>query len=117
MSKDMKQLLILWGTAIVLAAVVFAFIASDVNGMKADAISVPDIQGKCPDGSYQIGYDKETEKPACHLNPTGCIYGDSIPLADCVDKSSLPQITTVAPDPPAPYDPKYDPAKGFVPEK
>jgi len=32
----------------------------------------------CPSGSYQI--DVRDGKPLCKLEPTGCPYGDSIPL-------------------------------------
>ena len=33
----------------------------------------------CPDGSYNIGIEKNGEV-ICKLEPTGCPYGDSIPL-------------------------------------
>lgn len=38
---------------------------------------------KCPEGSYNIGISKDGAA-ICKLEPTGCPYGDSIPLgADC----------------------------------
>ena len=40
----------------------------------------------CPDGSYLIGYDKDGVNPICKLEPTGCPYGDSIPLGPDCDK-------------------------------
>lgn len=33
----------------------------------------------CPAGSYDVGISK-TNEPLCKLEPTGCPYGDSIPL-------------------------------------
>ena len=33
----------------------------------------------CPDGSYNIG-TKDGVNPICKLEPTGCPWGDSIPL-------------------------------------
>lgn len=43
---------------------------------------------KCPQGSYQIGRDDETGAAICHLQPTGCPYGDSIPLGPECDKAA-----------------------------
>lgn len=34
----------------------------------------------CPAGSYQIGYDENTNELICKAEPTGCPYGDSIPV-------------------------------------
>ena len=34
---------------------------------------------KCPTGSYEIGREHDGAA-ICHLEPTGCPYGDSIPL-------------------------------------
>lgn len=36
----------------------------------------------CPEGSYSIGIEKNGEN-ICKLEPTGCPYGDSIPLDIC----------------------------------
>lgn len=36
----------------------------------------------CPEGSYYIGTGPDG-KPACHLNVTGCPFGDSVPLDKC----------------------------------
>lgn len=56
---------------------------------------------KCPDGSYEIGTKDETGEAICKLEPTGCPYGDSIPLgADC-DKhapQTLGQSSTIETD-------------------
>lgn len=34
----------------------------------------------CPAGSYEIGRKEQGGDPICKLEPTGCPYGDSIPL-------------------------------------
>jgi len=47
--------------------------------MSADA--QPEIKS-CPAGSYNIG-TKDGINPICKLEPTGCPYGDSIPLDMC----------------------------------
>lgn len=39
----------------------------------------------CPAGSYNIG-TKDGINPICKLEPTGCPYGDSIPLGPDCDK-------------------------------
>lgn len=38
----------------------------------------------CPVGSYPIGV--ENDKYICKQEPTGCLYGDSIPLGPACDK-------------------------------
>lgn len=43
----------------------------------------------CPEGSYDIGITKNGE-PLCKIEPTGCPYGDSIPLEKC-DPEALGQ--------------------------
>lgn len=38
----------------------------------------------CPEGSYLIGYNKnDPNEPICKLEPTGCPFGDSVPLDKC----------------------------------
>lgn len=38
----------------------------------------------CPAGSYQIGWDKDDPtQPVCKMEPTGCPFGDSVPLDRC----------------------------------
>jgi hypothetical protein len=36
----------------------------------------------CPEGTYNVGETK-TNEPLCKIIPTGCPYGDSIPLDMC----------------------------------
>lgn len=42
----------------------------------ADAMTIQ----SCPAGSYEIGRKDPGGEPICKLEPTGCPYGDSIPL-------------------------------------
>ena len=54
---------------------------------KSEAYSAPASPPAklCPAGSYLLDYkDNQQQMPICKLEPTGCPYGDSIPLgADC----------------------------------
>lgn len=58
----------------------------------------PESVKKCPAGSYDIGISK-TNEPLCKLEPTGCPYGDSIPLNDvkCVAPKEYPPIIETVP--------------------
>jgi hypothetical protein len=38
---------------------------------------------KCPEGSYLVGYKSKDAGYICKLVPTGCPYGDSIPMDNC----------------------------------
>lgn len=57
----------------------------------------------CPEGSYQIDVTKDGQ-PLCKLQPTGCPYGDSIPLGPDCDKH--------APQPTQPTQTVADSSKG-----
>jgi hypothetical protein len=41
---------------------------------------------KCPAGSYLVGFKSKDAGYICKLEPTGCPYGDSIPLGPNCDK-------------------------------
>lgn len=41
---------------------------------------------KCPEGTTLQGYKDDTSAAICKINPTGCPYGDSIPLGPQCDK-------------------------------
>jgi hypothetical protein len=89
----MKKLF--WIIVILLA---FWFVMNRVN---ANAQADP-IVNRCPAGSYEVG--SKTEEPLCKLEPTGCPYGDSIPLGDACEKAGVSQQPSVqgaytAPDP------------------
>lgn len=60
---------------------------TDPSGTTLPAVSAQskDDDG-CPDGSYNIGLEKQEGQPICKLEPTGCPYGDSIPLGPECDK-------------------------------
>lgn len=50
-------------------------------GLIITAGAQPQTQS-CPAGSYNIG-TKDGINPICKLEPTGCPYGDSIPMDMC----------------------------------
>lgn len=54
----------------------------------------PQTTNPCPAGSYNIN---TPEEPVCKSQPTGCPYGDSIPLGPACDKfkpaAEQPQAT------------------------
>lgn len=100
MSNNVKHLLIIWGLAIVASIGVGLYINNAVNA------EVQPPQPQCPTGSYFIGVGPDG-LVACHLNPTGCPYGDSIPMDQCVDKSSKVPVTNT-PAPVVPDGPAYD---------
>ena len=74
--KDKKQLLVIWGLAIVCWTI--AIVAFNIY-MNTPVVSAANGDG-CPDGSYNIGVEKIEGEIICKLEPTGCPYGDSIPL-------------------------------------
>lgn len=51
----------------------------------------------CPAGSYDIGISKDGQ-PICKLEPTGCPYGDSIPMDMCAKFEPQP-VQAVEPAP------------------
>ena len=51
--------------------------------------STEPVNGGCPSGSYNIG-TKDGVNPICKLEPTGCPWGDSVPMDKC---SPPPDIT------------------------
>ena len=80
--------------------VLLLFFAAIYRVMVVGAQAQP-ANGGCPEGSYNIGISK-TDEPLCKLNPTGCPYGDSIPLgADCDKHAPEPvsQGVVAAPEP------------------
>lgn len=50
--------------------------------MTARVSSTEQPPATCPAGSYDIGISKDGS-PLCKLEPTGCPYGDSIPMDMC----------------------------------
>lgn len=50
----------------------------------------------CPEGSYLLDYNDKGE-PICKADPTGCPYGDSIPLGPECDKHAPANQPQAAP--------------------
>lgn len=71
----MKKLLLGIGVGI---GVVTALILAPINFEPVGITNASNGDG-CPDGSYNIG-TKDGVNPICKLEPTGCPWGDSIPL-------------------------------------
>lgn len=115
-----KTLYILWIVIILLFAYTFVFhLDWVVAGMpKAGAQSLNDkydgdctgtetagrCADKCPNPTDTLqGYDKETGAAVCRSAPTGCPYGDSIPVDSpkCAPPNPLVynQDQTTVPDP------------------
>ena len=72
-SQEMKKFLIIISVIVLILLVMNQFVSTNAQ----EAI--------CPAGSYNIG-ENRTEEPLCKLEPTGCPYGDSIPLGPDCDK-------------------------------
>lgn len=71
----MKKLLLGIGIGI---GVVTALILAPIDFKPVGITNASNGDG-CPDGSYNIGIEKDGN-PICKLEPTGCPWGDSIPL-------------------------------------
>lgn len=77
--RDKIQLIIIYG--MVLMAGLFTWYMYE---RWTAPIHSHEVQVKeCPAGSYNINTKDE---PICKLEPTGCPYGDSIPLDVCFEK-------------------------------
>lgn len=89
----MKKLLLL---PFIVAAMVFAPLAIS-NAQTSE-------QQECPEGSYNIG---TSEEPICKNEPTGCQYGDAIPMDVCHKYAPVGQTLPVSVV-------EEDPAQQFV---
>jgi hypothetical protein len=81
--KDKIQLTIIYGLLFVLLLATWIAYSIWVNTPVAHAASEEQTSGfyetdRCPAGSYEIG--ERDGQAICKLEPTGCPYGDSIPL-------------------------------------
>lgn len=76
---------IFFATALIAALLFVAVMTSRVGSSEPQP-------AECPAGSYNIGISKDGS-PICKLEPTGCPYGDSIPMDMC-DKFK-PQVEPV----------------------
>lgn len=43
------------------------------------------IEPVCPANSYDTGLSKDGVNPICRLHSTGCPYGDTIPMDQCIN--------------------------------
>lgn len=99
----MKQLLYIW-LAVLVASILcyFSLVYMIANAMPSN----------CPGGSYSIGINKDGSGEVCKAQPTGCAYGDSIPLDSpkCAPgEVDRPPVTEPAPAAPAVAEPAVDP--------
>lgn len=74
----MKKLLLGIGVGI---GVVTALVLAPIGFEPVGTSNASNGDG-CPDGSYNIGIEKDGN-PICKLEPTGCVNGDSVPLDKC----------------------------------
>lgn len=110
----MKSLIAIWFVAIITVVGAYAFISHATAPQKAYAQSSDKYDGdcqpdatigrcadKCPNPTDTLqGYDKDTGAPVCKAAPTGCPYGDSVPLGAECDKLAPQQPTqTIDPTP------------------
>lgn len=89
-----KKLLIITAVNIVLLFTIMLF-------YKAEAM-VEEVPATCPAGSYEIGRKEPDGEPICKLEPTGCPYGDSIPMDMCDKFAPQPEEPVVVPEPVTP---------------
>lgn len=81
--KDLRQVIYIWIAVVAVAITVYAYI----DGAIANAATV----SSCEPGGVHIC--QEQKPPSI---PTGCVYGDSIPLDQCVDKSKSTSVVPMS---------------------
>ena len=87
----LKKLLIIIG-----AVVLIFWLLAQLGITSAQQVEEP--VSRCPEGSYEIS-GKNEDEVLCKLEPTGCPYGDSIPLGpDCDKHAPQPTGTTADSD-------------------
>lgn len=91
--KDLRQVIYIWIAVIAMAITVYIYI----DGAIASAATIP----PCEPGGVHICQE---QKPPS--TPTGCVYGDSIPMDQCVDKSKNPPV--IKPGPVVPMSKQID---------
>lgn len=69
-------------TALVLAPIGFEPVEPTSAASEVYPTYTAPNNGGCPAGSYNIG-TKDGVNPICKLEPTGCPFGDSVPLDKC----------------------------------
>jgi hypothetical protein len=119
----MKSLIIIWALVLLAGAGLVGFVnygtapahvyADSAKG-QGDCPTAPpfDTTGRCADKCPNptdnlVGFDKETGVAICNAAPTGCPYGDAVPLG--------PECDRLAPQqPPQPVDITVGPVAGFT---
>lgn len=91
------------GPAIIIGLLI-GLIAAQLVGTSPKPADAQQSAQECPAGSYLIGYkDEKNIQPVCKLEPTGCPYGDSIPMDMCDKFKPVEQPTEqVQPEKPKP---------------
>jgi len=87
---------------LILTAVYYLILFTLVIFCKVNAL-VEEVPATCPPGSFEVGQIEEGV-PICKLEPTGCPYGDSIPMDEC-DKFKEPESEVVLEQPTIPETP------------
>jgi len=96
-------LIVLLIIKIVISAIILFYLAGaqprfDKPTDPSNVASASSISTKCPEGTTEQSGKNEGEV-LCKINPTGCIYGDTIPITDCkpqeVQKTESHNIETV----------------------
>lgn len=100
--KHMTRIQIVVNSIIAVAIVATGYAAADVVSNKYDgdcpaSATAGRCADKCPDGSYLLVYGKDDGQPVCKMNPTGCPYGDSVPLGPECDKLTPAPTDTETP--------------------
>lgn len=85
--KDKIQLAVIWGLAFVLYLGLYIwfqiYTSTPASAASLDQPSTSFVHvDTCPPGSYSIGIEKDGVH-ICKLEPTGCPFGDSVPLDKC----------------------------------
>ena len=78
------------GYALLAISLIMYYLYTNANAAKPPT--------NCPSGSYQIAIDDQGN-PVCKQDPTGCPYGDSIPMDMCAkSKPSEPTPSGITPE-------------------
>lgn len=88
------------GLAIIIGLLI-GLVAAELVKPSPQPANASQQSSECPAGSYNIGESK-TNEPLCKLEPTGCPYGDSIPMDMCDKFAPQPEQPAEQPKPAQP---------------
>lgn len=95
----LKKLLMIIGAVVLVFWLVSQLGITSAQQAPVDVPTETEYVDPCPEGSYNIGESKQDGEVICKLEPTGCPYGDSIPLGpDCDKHAPQPTGTTADSD-------------------